>query len=149
MKEVLILGNGISRLSKKEQIKEWKGDLWICNWAFQEYRDLPIIRYVGSVHSEVIERAREFREKHNLTFRIISRLDSSDEKFSLDRGWSTGNLFISEALIRDYKKIYLAGFDFGGRDIYQPYPLYGGNFETQYEEIKKVFSKKFERIKFF
>lgn len=125
----------------KKEIQAFKGDLWVCNWGYMEHRDLPRIDRVCTVHDFMVIKAIEYREKYHLNYKILTRkkIPHGEEFFTLDRGWSTGSLAVSEALERGYGRIYLAGFDFGGKDIYQPIPVYGGNFRKQFSEIQDIY----------
>jgi lipopolysaccharide biosynthesis glycosyltransferase len=148
MKRVLILGNGASRLKLKSFVDSWEHDLWVCNKGYMEYKELPRIDYVCSVHREVIEEAKMFLSENNLFYRTLSPSPLSDEQFVCTKGWSTGNLAIVEAIKRDYDEIHLAGFDFGGKDIYQSYETDGSNFKKQFEQIKVEFPEYEEKIEF-
>ena len=144
MKQVLILGNGISRKKIRSEIQKWKFDLWACNWAYKEAVQYDIDR-IYSVHSEVIEEAFKFRRNYKLSYSIHSNkgVDKKwvDEYFKKSLGWSTGNLAIVDALEENYDRILLAGFDFGGSDIYQDHILPGGNFFKQFTDILKTYGQ--------
>lgn len=144
MKKVLILGNGSTRLNHRKYISEWEEDIWVCNKAYQEYYKLPRMDRVGSVHGEMILDAYNFRIKNNLEYELITTYkvqkripDKVDKVFYEKRGWSTGNLMIVQALKEEYDLIALVGFDFGGKDIYQPQKLPGDNFRKQFNQIQK------------
>ena len=143
---VLILGNGTSRFLLKKQISNWKGEIWVCNHAYKEAKDLPRVDRVGSVHNEVAQQANIFKKRHLLNYKIyvrsLEKVESIAHKFSSNKGWSTGSLLIVQALFEKYETIVLAGFDFGGPDIYQKTPLYGGNFQRQFDLIKKQYNTK-------
>lgn len=144
MKQVLILGNGVSRKKVRKQIENWKFDLWACNWGFKEAVVYNINR-VYSVHPEVVKEAAKFRQHYKLDYSIISRKGDvgspSDGYFKKELGWSTGNLAIVDAMEEKYDKILLAGFDFGGSDIYQSHQLPGGNFFKQFMEILRKYGE--------
>lgn len=136
--KVLILGNGCSRLALKQKIFDsWKGEVWVCNAAYQEHLSLPRLDRVGTVHDQVALQADIYRKKNNLKFLIFSKNYNTSGfcHFAREIGWSTGNLMIQQALIEEYDQIVLAGFDFGGRDIYQPKSLPGENFKNQFKQI--------------
>lgn len=63
MPEVLLLGNGISRLIPEHLkfIDNWEGELWGCNYAYLEYAH-KLTRISG--HTEVIEQSGDYRRKH-------------------------------------------------------------------------------------
>lgn len=142
---ILILGNGISRLQKQSQIQKWQGETWVCNWAFRE--NLPNITRIGTVHPNVIEAANNYRKKNNFSYQIWTtqdlkgKVDGVDNYFGLKRGWSTGNMLISQAIVEGHMKIYIAGFDMGGPDIYQVNPLPGEQFKKQFDEIRTTWKE--------
>ncbi len=156
MKEVLILGNGTTRLDLKEEIASYECPIWVCNHAYREKLKNDRIELVATVHEEVVVKAREFRKSLGSgAFSIITKkrfndlLEENDLNFSIEMGWSSGNLLILHALNLGYDKIYLAGFDFGGSDIYQLTARPGGNFKKQYEEIvNEIFPKKKDSLIF-
>lgn len=156
MKEVLILGNGTSRLDLVEELSTYKCPIWVCNHAYREKLRDSRIELVGTVHKEIIEKAQGFRRSLSPdAFSIITRkrfqdiLEEYDQFFSIDKGWSSGNLLILHALNLGYERIYLAGFDFGGSDIYQAFTRPGENFKKQYEDITtKIFPEKKDSIVF-
>lgn len=139
MSSVLILGNGVSRLTEKSYIDNWKGELWACNFAFKEYMFLPHIDRLGSAHREVLEEAIQFRRDHGLDFRLFSYIKMTEvEPFACAKGWSTGSLMLQQAMYENFDKIVLAGFDMGGPDIYNPANS-GSNFRKQFNTIMKEF----------
>lgn len=148
-KTVLILGNGKSRLKYEEFIHNWQGDIWGCNWIFQEVDKFKNITRIGSVHDEVIEKMYVGRQINSQDYSIWTKPNFKSKftdypdlcYFSDGRGWSTGNLMILQALTEHYKRIYLCGFDFGGADVYQPYNVEGSNFKKQFKEINNKFGK--------
>ena len=155
MKDILILGNGTTRLDLEKEIGSFLCPIWVCNEAYQEKRQLKGISRVGTVHKEMVVQARKFRERFKLDYSIITKkrfsehLRDKDETFIMEKGWSTGNLLILQALKEEYDRIYLAGFDFGGSDIYQPTSRPGGNFKNQFQEIQEnIFPEKKDRLIF-
>ena len=139
MKKVLILGNGISRLKYKTWINKWDGEIWACNRAFREYKYLPRLNVIGTVHHEVAIEALTFQKKKALSYKILTSkagLVNSYQVFLFKkyRGWSTGNELLQEALLSGYDQIYLAGFDMGGPDIYNGI-VEGSNFRIQMQKI--------------
>lgn len=141
--EVLILGNGVSRLRVKRQINEWMGEIWACNHGYKEAKELPRLDRVCTVHNDVAMRANIFKKKALLKYQIFVRNLKGVENIAINftdrRGWSTGSLALLQALHEKYKKIILAGFDFGGQDIYQKKAINGGNFKRQFDQIKKEY----------
>jgi lipopolysaccharide biosynthesis glycosyltransferase len=144
MKRVLILGNSNVRLKYRSYIDNWKDEIWVCNTAFIEYKSLPRLDVVGTVHPNNAIKALEFKNKNNLSYKILSS-NVQDypgiDNFIKWRGWSTGNELIHEAFLKGYGRINLLGFDFGvGGDIHQPgKKLVGSNFKKQYDRIVTEF----------
>lgn len=146
MSKVLILGNGVSRLQQIDFIKQWTEELWVCNWGFKEAFSLPRVDKVCTVHADVIPKALTFKEKHGLSYQVITSnrcaLDHDVEIFAVKKGWSTGALALSEALEQRFDEIVLAGFDFGGKDIYQPQLINGSNFINQFKHLQEMYDIK-------
>lgn len=128
--KVLILGNGISRLSFDKYIKTFKGQIWGANRVYLDYgKKLDLI----SGHIDVMQEAKEYREKHNLNYQIIGGhiepdsaadiLYTCPKEFRLD----TGTTLIAEALKRKMQ-VSVVGFDLGGPDVYS---LNHQNFNKQ------------------
>lgn len=144
--KVMILGNGKSRLDKvvQKEIESWNGEIWVCNHAYKEALKLPTLDRVGTVHDDVAIDAIKFREENKLNYDVYINQPIKDEKyknqvkfFKEKRGWSTGNLMIAQAHIDGYREIVLAGYDFGGPDIYQKTDRPGNGFSHQFKFIKK------------
>jgi len=142
--KVLILGNGKSRLKYKKFINDWQDEIWVCNKGYLEYKTLPRINRVGSAHTNLIIKAYIQKIKFNLDYYLFTtkKIQGYEDKihiFTNSQGWATGPLMVQQALIEDYKEIQLAGFDFGGEDIYQNHLLYGGNFVKQFKIIYETY----------
>lgn len=141
MKTVLILGNGKSRLRLRNQINSfWKGEIWACNMAFKECNDFIRMDRVFTQHEECISSCLEYRARNKskyilYTDKSLFEKGMGDKQIQYSYGWATGNAAILEAIKEGYKKIVLAGFDFGGRDIYQSEDLPGYNFKKQFQTI--------------
>ena len=113
---VLILGNGLSRLSFDKEIREYTGEVWGCNRIYLDYGAI-LDGIVG--HTDVIEEARHAREKNGYKYKILGTDESPyqcAERFRKD----SGTTLVSEALTRGYDRIDLCGFDLGGYDCYSP-----------------------------
>lgn len=128
-KEILILGNGISRSEHQEFIDNWTGEIWACNWAFHELIDGTLHRIDKLIgDKKALIKALQAQKKHNLKFEPICKGEPKDElstctpasKYGLSkkRIFDSGTALVEMALIAGYEKIYLAGFDLGGKDIY-------------------------------
>lgn len=123
MKEnILILGNGISRLAYESFIMNWNGEMWGCNRAYIDYGK-KLTRIAG--HSEVMHDAKMYREKKNLKYKIIGghlgEDPSADFLFTCDKKYqeNTGSALAAEALTLG-ANIIVIGFDMGGKDVYSP-----------------------------
>jgi len=114
MATILILGNGISRLSFDAQIRAFTGEIWGCNRVYIDYGDI-LTALAG--HSDVMREAEAWREKTGATFAILpdSRPYSCPEIYRKD----TGTTLVAEALTRGHDVI-VCGFDLGGLDVYSP-----------------------------
>lgn len=147
MKTLAIVGNGASRVSLEKEITSFE-EIWVCNRAYTEIEAFPNIKRVYSVHPEVVEEALDERKTKGYSFIIYGRqCPPADFSFSLDLGWSSGNQALLDALLDEqYEKIYLYGFDFGGKDIYQSHLLEGSNFKKQFEDLKTRALKFDERV---
>jgi hypothetical protein len=145
MKKCLILGNASDRLLKKEEIKNWNNDLFICNLAFQEYLDFPKITCVCTVHDWVSLKSLEFKKEHNLEYEILFKHKINEEinSFKNYKGYASGTEVILECINRGYEIIYLCGFVFINEcrnDIYTK-NIYCENFSKQWIDIKILYPK--------
>jgi len=146
MKKCLVLGNASDRLEEKEFIKNWKDEIWICNYAYKEYLEFPRIDVVGTVHSFVVTDALQFKKENNLNFRILSsnRYNSETEEFKNYLGFSTGWELVNQAILEGFEEIYICGFaviNNCDEDIYFPKGIkpYCGNFINQFYFIKEKY----------
>ncbi len=119
---VLILGNGISRLAYDSFIRNWQGECWGCNRAYIDYGK-ELTRLAG--HVDVMHDAHGYRAEHGLDFKIIGghlgEDPSADFSFSCDKKYqeNTGSAIAAEALTLGHN-ILAVGFDMGGKDVYSP-----------------------------
>lgn len=112
--QILILGNGLSRLSFEDDIQSFPGDVWACNRAYLDYGD-KISALAG--HADVMQEAKKYRDAHGQGYSIfgINKEFTCPDKYRKD----TGTTLIAEALTRGYNVI-VCGFDLGGLDVYSP-----------------------------
>lgn len=130
-KKVLIVGNGVSRQEQKvdQFIRDWKEDeLWACNWAYKEYDsgDLPRLDLLIGDYTSLKESVPFIAEKgwntaiygKNARSYSLSGVKQPpiDQHFIRD----SGTTLVAMALELKYDEVYIAGFDLGGKDIYQP-----------------------------
>jgi hypothetical protein len=128
LKELLILGNGKSRLENMKFVKNWKGPIWGCNSIFKEYinKEIPRLDLLMGDYS-ALEEAVKYQKQLPKHIEILGKnLRSANlplvKMIDLDRKYinDSGTSLIVLALKRNYEKIYLVGFDLGGADIYVP-----------------------------
>jgi hypothetical protein len=112
--KILILGNGLSRLSFDEKIRAWRGPIWGCNRIYLDYGDI-LTGLAG--HEDVMREARLYRDAHGQKYTILAEEDELQcaEIYRKD----TGTTLVAEALTRGYE-VELCGFDLGGIDVYSP-----------------------------
>lgn len=145
IRKLLILGNGVSRNQGdvKKFVEDWRGEIWACNYAFREAPGLNwITRITG--HKEALVAADEFRRMKGYDFEIWGpELDGiKTRSFCCDPYWvrDSGTTLAVEALIEGYQKIYCAGFDCGGDDIYcGDMGKMGRTWLRRWQEIKNTF----------
>jgi len=122
MADVLILGNGISRLSYVELIETWPDEVWGCNRA---YLDFPgkLDRLTG--HLEVMEDAKKCREENQYKFEIwgghLANWHFFDNHFDCRLMFrkDSGITLVAQAL-HEKNTVSVCGFDMGGPDIHSP-----------------------------
>jgi len=122
MSEVLVLGNGISRLGYASNIASWNGEIWGCNRAYLDYPK-TLTRLTG--HTEVLIEAEEYRREHpECGFTIwsghLGHVGFGD-KFTCPARFRTdsGTTWIAQALEEGHS-VAACGFDLGGWDIHSP-----------------------------
>ncbi len=123
MSEVLILGNGISRLLHEDTIRSWPGELWGCNYAFREFGP-QLTRLTG--HVAVLREARAYRDQHGFAYQIwgghLSGIDPDMHAFTCPRQFckDSGTTLVAQAFEEGYERIRVVGFDLGGPDVLSP-----------------------------
>jgi hypothetical protein len=112
--QILILGNGLSRLSFDDRIRAWRRPIWGCNRIYLDYGDI-LTGLAG--HADVMQEAKLYRDAHGQKYTILAEDEElqCEEKYRKD----TGTTLVAEALTRGYE-VELCGFDLGGPDIYSP-----------------------------
>lgn len=122
MKDVLILGNGISRLSHDDVIRSWPGEVWGCNRVFYEYGRI-LSRLAG--HADVMVEAREHRRQSKHEYEIwgghLGKAEPAERRFTCEKKYQndTGSTLVAQALTEGYS-VKVCGFDIGGPDILSP-----------------------------
>lgn len=123
MADVLLLGNGLSRLLHEDDlVASWTGELWGANYIYRTH-GRKLTRLTG--HANVLVEAAEYREQHGLTYKIMGRLgkEESPEAPLLAPGQfhkDSGTILVSQAHEEGFDTIYACGFDIGGPDILSP-----------------------------
>lgn len=120
-KPILILGNGISRLSFDEQIKSYDGEIWGCNRVYLDYG--PYLHRIAG-HVECMIEAYNWRKKHGYKYRILGNLSEHtciDDPLIAPAQYKkdTGTALVAHALTKGHEVI-VCGFDLGGLDVYSP-----------------------------
>lgn len=115
MQEILILGNGLSRLSFEDKIRSFDGTIWACNRAYLDFGD---IIHGLSGHTDVMVEAARYRDDNGLSYTIIGTDENPLTCKDLYRK-DTGSTLVAEALTRGYS-VNVCGFDLGGPDVYSP-----------------------------
>lgn len=122
MMEVLILGNGISRLSYDDFIRSWQGEVWGCNRVFHEYGRI-LSRLAG--HTDVMVEAREHRRQNQHEYEIwgghLGKSHPAERLFTCSKRYQkdTGTTLVAQALHEGHN-VAVVGFDLGGPDILSP-----------------------------
>jgi len=122
VKNVLIIGNGISRLDYSEEIKNFDGEIWSCNYAFREFGEI-LDRITG--HREPMEECLREKKNKGWKVKVFSSLINpvpECENFTIDRYWlrDSGTSLVVQAIKENFDNIYVAGFDLGGADVHSP-----------------------------
>ncbi len=110
--KVLILGNGLSRLSFDAQIRSFDGEIWGCNRVYLDYAE--VLTYLWG-HIDVMPEAIEYRDANGLSYKIMEIEEplQCQNRFRKD----TGTTLVAEALTRGLE-VSVCGFDMGGPDVY-------------------------------
>lgn len=121
--EVLVLGNGISRLGYDELIRAWPGEVWASNRAYLDYPD-KLTRLTG--HTEVLVEAVAYKGQHpGARYEIwaghVGKPMPGAHPFTCPARFRTdsGSTLIAQALEEGYA-VVACGYDLGGPDIHSP-----------------------------
>lgn len=118
-KKMLIVGNGLSRLAYKKEIQNFKGEVWIFNYAYKE-KWLAKIATRWHGHEELIPEVQEAREKNGYKYKIYGGTKKAEKHFRSDvRIGDSGTTAAWQALKEGFE-IWCVGIDLGGWDIYSP-----------------------------
>jgi len=126
IKEVLIVGNGISRLEHQDFIQKWSGEIWACNSAYLEYYNGSLPRLdliIGDISA--LKEIVEYKKRYGGKYRIFGKNPKAKtlpgvEMIDIPGLFikDSGSTLVARAIIKGYDKIYVIGFDLGGKDIY-------------------------------
>lgn len=148
MKPTLILGNGISRRPHRDRIEQYGGEVWGCNWAFQEFPQ-KLSRLTG--HSSILLQAQFFQEDYNCPWEIWGDPKYGFKPFTCPAEFRTdsGTTFVAQAL-EEGREIICCGFDLGGPEYYFPHdPLVRKDYWVgRWRRIAKHYDPKLERVTF-
>lgn len=126
MSKVLILGNGVSRYENpgvKDFVDNWPHEIWGCNRVFYEYLankipslDLLIGDYDALIEANYFDlnNCKIYGKTHKVKQALNYPIIPVAKNFVND----SGTTLVSYAFLKKYDKIYLAGFDLGGKDIF-------------------------------
>jgi len=120
--EVLIIGNGISRLSYVDMIKSWEGEVWGCNRAYLDFPE-KLDRLNG--HNDVMIDAKIYREENQHKYEIwgghIGPKGTAEKTFNCPTQFrkDSGITMVAQAL-HEGNNVSVCGFDLGGPDIHSP-----------------------------
>lgn len=122
---VLIIGNGISRLSYKREIAKFPGELWATNRAYLEPDLGPrLSRLTG--HREVLVEARYRAEVLGLRCEYWAG-HLSRQAFPWAKVFTCPSLFLRDSgttlvaqALFEGRKVSVVGFDLGGPDLHSP-----------------------------
>lgn len=122
MANVLILGNGISRLAYVDLIKAWIGEVWGCN---RIYLDFPKILTRITGHENVMQDAKKCREENQHNYEIwgghLGANKAAEKTFNCLPQFKkdSGITMVAQGLHEGHN-ITVCGFDLGGPDIHSP-----------------------------
>lgn len=116
MADVLVLGNGISRLLHERTVEEWQGEFWACNYAYLEYGH-KITLLNG--HANVLREAIEYRDQHGLEFKTLGRGMDVEASCPGELRKDSGTTLVAHALEQGHN-VVCVGFDLGGPDLLSP-----------------------------
>lgn len=126
MKEVLILGNGVSRLEYQNFIEKWGSEIWACNSAYLEYYKgiIPRLDVIIGDHASLKD-VVQYKKKYGGKFLIFGKNPRSTtlpgvKMVDVPRSYikDSGTTLVARAILQGYDIIYVLGFDLGGRDLY-------------------------------
>ncbi len=112
---ILILGNGLSRLSFDERIHAWEGEVWGCNRIYLDYG--AVLSGIAG-HDDVMVEAARARDANGYQYRIMGTDEDPYTCRPIFRK-DTGSTLVAEALTRG-ESVEVCGFDLGGLDVYSP-----------------------------
>lgn len=122
MSDVLILGNGISRLSYVDLVKNWIGEVWACNRAYLDFPE-KLNRITG--HEDVMLDAKKYREENKCSYEIwgghLGKNSAAERTFDCPPQFrkDSGITLVAQAL-HEGRYVAACGFDLGGPDIHSP-----------------------------
>lgn len=119
--EILVLGNGVSRLRFDELIRSWPGGIWGCNRVYREYG--PLLSRIATDSIAMLNELRNYRAEAGLDFKLWAWgavADAGADKRFTSPGHlrsTSGAMLVMQALEEGHTAT-LVGFDMGGPDVY-------------------------------
>lgn len=156
-----VLGNGKSRLNTDPQKLKQHGTVYGCNALYREFDPDVLIAVDVKMINEIIESG--YAKDHEVWTNPNKGIKTKNfiNFFNPHKGWSSGPTALHLAATRNYKIIYILGFDYAGingkfnnvyADTYNykkssDAPTFHGNWLSQTEKTIKEFKLvKFIRV---
>ena len=121
MTEVLVLGNGGSRLQYDGLIRSWQGEIWGCNRVYTDYgHQLARIATDSILMLQEIHRYRDETGADFETWAWGKVADAGSDRRFTSPGTLRANsgAMLAMQAIEEGHSVALCGFDMGGPDIY-------------------------------
>jgi len=166
MENAFVIGNGRSRLDLDLNILRRKGDIYGCNYLYQDFQPHILIAVDGNI-AEYIQNSGY--AKNNIFYTRNPLKNSGALKIEKNYGYSSGPVAVTISCERNSRYIYLIGFDlmglgsknqkkdkrkynnvYSGKKFYkkpESDETYYGNWISQIENIMKEYNdRKFIRV---
>lgn len=119
--EVLVLGNGSSRLEHDELIRSWPGEVWGCNRVYVDYSS--ILTRVATDSADMLGELHRHRAETGAKFETWAwgkvAEAGADQRFTSpgELRSNSGTMLAMQAA-EEGASAALCGFDMGGDDVY-------------------------------
>src|SRR5208282_5558142 len=124
---VLILGNGVSRLEHMDYVNKFNGPIYGSNWVFKDLIEGSLKR-LDKLNGDwdALEKAEEAKRQYGFNYELWAFSPNAYHIPGVIKNASimpkydsnSGLRWIVKCLIDKVDKIFLVGFDFGGKDLY-------------------------------